>query len=173
VDVWGQPDLAQQVAGRPLGSTLALFRTGTTVTLPRPSFHGVPMRPLGVVAAHMRGKPGRLVLAKTRRVGALYLVPTTRGWVCVQGPAFQTCIRGLLRSGITWMFQSTATGIDVWGIAAGDVSRVVLGRRAATLDDNVFFVTRSMKLASHLPKTFGTLIVSYRGSRPPERVVIR
>jgi len=175
VEVFGQPSRSALVAGRPLGSTLALFRAGTRVALPRRSFHGLQMQPLSVVAAHMRGNPGRLVLAKTRRVGSLYLVPTTNGWACVQGAAFETCVRGLLRSGIAWMFQSTQTGIDVWGLAADDVSDVVLGRRTAALHDNVFFVSRPMTLTStaHLPKTFGTLTVSYRDGRPAARVAIR
>lgn len=170
VFVWGQPARAQLVAGRPLGSTLAVFRSGKTVVLSAPRFGPS----LAAVAKQMKGDPGSLELAKARRVGSLYLVPTTHGWVCVQGPRFLTCVRGLLRSGVTWMFRTTDTGIDVWGIAANDVSAVTLGSRAATLQHNVFFVSRVMKITStsHLPKTWGTLTVSYRTGRVPVRVVI-
>jgi hypothetical protein len=175
VDVWGQPSRSAEVAGRPLGATLAVFRSGTRVQLPRARFHGLAMRPLSVVASHTRGKPGQLVLGRTRRAGAVYLVPTTNGWVCVQGPSFETCHRGLLRSGITWSFASTAAGIEVWGIAADGVARVSLGAQTATVRDNVFFLTRRMKLTStaNLPKSFGTLVVTYRDGRPRVRVLIR
>jgi hypothetical protein len=137
---------------------------------------------LAMVAAHMRGDPGRLLLAKTRRVstpvGAVYLVPTDRGWVCAQGQSFATCHHGLLRAGVTWSFYSTSSGIDVVGIAADDVSRVVLaggGRRwTAQLHDNVFFVSRTLAIgsASHLPP-FGTLTVSYRGRSRVAHVPLR
>jgi hypothetical protein len=174
VDVWGQPSRSAEVAGRPLGSTLHVFLAGKAVRLPRPSFHGMPVEPLSAVAARMHA-PGTLALAKARRVGSVYLVPTTKGWVCVAGPAFATCHRGLLRSDVTYTFQSTATGIAVYGIAADGVARVSLGSQTATIHDNVFFLTRPMKLTStaHLPKTFGTLTVSYRDGRPPARVALR
>jgi hypothetical protein len=90
----------------------------------------------------------------------------------MQGPTFLACHRGLLPSGVTWGFQSTATGIAVKGIAADDVARVSLGKQTATVHDNVFFLTRAMKL-SPLPKTFGTLVVAYRDGRPPTRVTMR
>ena len=168
VDIWDQASRSAEVAGRPLGSTLRLFRAGRTVTIP--TWHGDT---IAAVAARMQA--GRLDAAKARRVGDLYLVPTATGWACVQGPAFLTCHRGLLRSGITWGFQSTKTGIAVYGIAADGVARVSLGSQTATVRDNVFLLTRTMKLTStaHLPKTFGTLTVSYRDGRPPARVVIR
>jgi hypothetical protein len=76
-----------------------------------------------------------------------------------------------LRQGVTYGFQSTATGIAVYGIAADDVARVSLGGRSATVRDNVFVLSRTMKL-SPLPKTFGTLTVTYRGGRSPASVVI-
>lgn len=168
VDIFGQPSRSLEVAGRPLGSTLELFRAGRRVTIP--SWHG---QTIASVAARMRA--GALEPAKARRVEDLYLVPTTGGGVCVQGPRFLTCHRGLLRSGITWGFRSTATGIAVYGIAADDIARVSLGSETATVHDNVFFLTRRMKLAStaHLPKTFGTLVVSSRDGRAPARVPIR
>lgn len=168
VEIFGQPSRTAEVAGRPLGSTLELFRTGRRVRIP--SWHG---QTIAAVAERMRA--GAIRQAKARRVEDLYLVPTTGGGVCVQGPRFLTCHRGLLRSGITWGFQSTATGIAVYGIAADDVDRVSLGSETATVRDNVFFLTRRMKLTStaHLPKTFGTLAVSYRDGRVPARVPIR
>jgi hypothetical protein len=119
-----------------------------------------------------RMKAGALVLGKARHVGSLYLVPTSTGWACVQGARFLTCHRGLLRQGVTYGFQSTATGIAVYGITADDVARVSLGKQTATVHDNVFFLTRTMKL-SPLPKTFGTLTVIYRDGRPPARVALR
>ncbi|HEY3921242.1 MAG TPA: hypothetical protein VGL76_03915 [Gaiellaceae bacterium] len=170
VDVWGQPSRSAEVAGRPLGSTLQLFRAAKRVRLPAQP----PFQPLAVLATRMRGHPGSLELAKTRRFEGLYLVPTTNGWVCVQATRFQTCVRGLLRAGVVWMFQSAYNGIDIWGLAANNVSHLRLGSKSATLRDNVFFVFRPMKLTStaHLPKTFGTLLVTYRDGRAPARVVI-
>jgi hypothetical protein len=165
VDVWGQPSRANEVAGRPLGSSLRVFRQGKTVTVP--SWHGESMS--SVVA---RMKAGALVMGKARHVGSLYLVPTTTGWACVQGARFLTCHRGLLSQGVTYEFQSTGTGIAVYGVAADDVARVSLGKQTATVRDNVFFLTRAMKL-SPLPKTFGTLTVTYRDRRPPARVALR
>jgi hypothetical protein len=122
----------------------------------------------------MRGNPGALMLAKTRRVvtaaGPIYLVPTAHGWLCVQGPTFQTCHRGLLRQGVTWSFYSTPTGLDVIGIAANNVRSVGLAwgtqRRQAQLARNVFFVQRPLSITSaqHLPP-LGLLTVTYRGAR--------
>ncbi len=171
IDIWGQPSRAAEVAGRPLGSTLAVFRAGRAVALPTMPFGDT----LAQVAARMKGRPGSLELAKARHAGAVYLVPTARGWVCVQGPTFLTCHRGLLRSGVTYSFRSTSTGIAVFGIAADGVARVSLGSQTATVHDNVFFLTKPMKLTStaHLPKTFGMLAVSYRDGRPQARVPIR
>lgn len=165
IDVWGQPARAAEVSGRPLGSTLRLFRAGRTVTIP--SWRNDTM---SNVASRMHA--GVLVDAKARRVGSLYLAPTTTGWACIQGATFLTCHRGLLRSRITWGFQSTKAGIDIYGIAADDVARVSLGGVTAMLRDNVFVLSRAMKL-SPLPKTFGTLTVTYRDGRPPAAVVIR
>lgn len=168
VDIWDQPSRSAEVAGRPLGSTLHLFRDGKRVTIP--AWHGDT---IASVAARMHA--GTLEPSKARQVGALYLVPTRSGWACVQGARFLTCHRGLLRSGITWGLQSTATGIDVYGIAADGVARVSLGSQTAAVHDNVFFLTRRMKLTStaHLPKTFGMLTVSYRDGRAPARVPMR
>ena len=165
VDVFGQPSRSQEVAGRPLGSTLRLFRAGKTVTIP--SWHyGTTVA--SVAAAMHAGRPES---SKARKVGALYLVPTATGWACVQGTRFLTCHRGLLRQGVTYGFQSTATGIAVYGIAADDVARVSLGGRSATVRGNVFVLSRTMKL-NPLPKTFGTLTVTYRDGRSPASVVI-
>jgi hypothetical protein len=169
VDVWGQSSSRAEVAGRPLGSTLHVFRSGKAVRLPTPLLGD----PMPAVARRMLGDPGAPELARTRHAGSLYLVPTTHGWVCVQAPTFLTCHRGLLRAGILWMLHSTRTGIAVYGIAADDVARVSLGTRTATVHDNVFFLARRMELTRHLPKTFGTLVVSYRGHRPSARVTIR
>jgi hypothetical protein len=176
VDIWGQPDRSQEVADRPLGTTIALFRGGSTAHLPTPT--GL-MRPLSFVAAHMRGNPGALVIGKTRRVataaGSVYLVPTIHGWLCVQGPTFQTCHRGLLRQGLTWNFYSTSTGLDVIGIVADNVRAIDLtwsGKSLrAQLAHSVFFVRRPLSLTSvkHLP-SFGHLAVSYRGSKAPTTV---
>lgn len=166
VDVFGQPSRSKEVTGRPLGSTLRLFRAGKTVTIP--TWHyGTTVA--SVAAAMHAGAPES---SKARKVGALYLVPTTTGWACVQGARFLTCHRGLLRQGVTYGFQSTATGITLYGIARDDVSRVSLGGQTATVRDNVFVLSRTMKL-SPLPKTFGTLRITYRGGRPPASVVIR
>ena len=140
------------------------------------------MQPLAVVAAHMRGDPGAFLLGETRRVAtaaeAVYLVPTTRGWVCMQGQRFATCHRGLLRQGISWNFESEGDGVDVVGIAADDVSGVALEygktEQQAVLHDNVFFV--------HRPATFtpgqhsfplGTLTIRYRDGRPKASVALR
>jgi hypothetical protein len=176
--VWGQPARSLEVAGRPLGSTIALFRAGPTAHLPASGL----MRPLSIVAAHLRGDPGALVLAKTRRVtippGPVYLVPTTHGWVCVQGARFETCHRGLLRQGVTWTFYSTTDGLDVIGIAANDVRAVDLSwtgnTRRAELAHNVFFVHRPISITSakHLPP-FGSLTVAYRGGRASASVRLR
>lgn len=167
VDEFGQPSRSQEVADRPLGSTLQLFRAGKTVTIP--SWHNGDT--IAAVAARMHA--GAVESAKARRVGALYLVPTATGWACVQGAHFLTCHRGLLRQGITYGFQSTPTGIAVYGIAGDDVARVSLGGQTSVVRDNVFFLTRAMKLTAQLPKTFGTLRITYRDGRSPAAVVMR
>jgi hypothetical protein len=171
VDIAGQPARSLEVADRPLGRRIAVFGRGPAARLPAPAG---PMRPLAAVAADMLGHPGTLVLAKTRRVatpaGPVYLVPTNRGWVCVQGPTFRTCHRGLLRQGVTWNFYSTPSGLDVIGIAADDVRALTLTwgayARRAVLSRNVFFVHRPLTITSakHLPP-LGRLVVAYRGSR--------
>jgi hypothetical protein len=176
VDIWGQPDRSQEVAGRPLGATIALFKGRAAAHLPTPT--GL-VHPLSFVAAHLRGNPGALVLSKTRRVvtaaGPIYLVPTVQGWLCVQGPTFQTCHRGLLRQGLTWSFYSTSTGLDVIGIAADNVRAIRLtwsGKHLqARLARNVFFVHRPLSITpvKHLP-AFGRLAVLYRGSGAPTTV---
>ena len=110
--------------------------------------------------------------------GPVYLVPTVRGWVCVQTARFETCHRGLLRQGVTWTFYSTQGALDVVGIAANDVHSVVLhwgGRhRAATLSQNVFFVQRSVSLTAgtHIPPV-GRLSIIYNGGSSPASVVVR
>jgi hypothetical protein len=179
VDVWGQPDASKEVAGRPLGRTLGLFTAlhRTALTLPT-----APVQPLPTVSAHIKPAPGRLELRQARRVttaaGDLYLVPASRGGVCIQGPRFATCHRGLLRQGVTWGFYSTDAGIDVIGLAANDVARVVLTdgvrRWPARLRDNVFSVARPIVLRTvrHIPP-LGTLVVSYRGGKPAARVPLR
>jgi hypothetical protein len=177
--VWGQASVADEVAGRPLESTLALFRShANAATLPPAS--GIHVS-LATVAAHLRGDPGKLLLGKTRRidtsVGPVYLVPTGHGWVCLQGATFATCHRGLLRAGIVWEFTSTSTGSDVIGIAADDVSRVVLvggGRRwRAPLHDNLFVVSRRFRIGAVQHSTsLGSLVVSYRDGRKPRRVAL-
>jgi hypothetical protein len=121
------------------------------------------------------------MVAKTRRVatpvGPIYLVPTVRGWVCVQAPRFETCHEGLVRQGVTWTFISTQTGLDVIGIAADNVDGVALiyakQHRRAELAHNVFFVHRPISLTSiqHLPP-LGTLAISYRGTRAQSRVAL-
>ena len=118
---------------------------------------------------------GALVSTKAREVGGLYVVPTTRGGLCMQGPTFQTCHRGLLRSGVTYAFQATGQDVIVFGVAADDVARVSLGGRTATVHNNVFVLSHPLKLtsAAHLPKTFGTLTVAYRDGRLPAQVPIR
>src|SRR5581483_5064432 len=172
VDLFGQPARSLEVAGRPLDGTLAVFRSRQgAARLPAP--RGA-MQPLGVVAAHLRGSPGALLTGRTRRVatavGPVYLVPTIRGWVCVQATRFETCHRGLLAQGVTWSFYSTEDGLDVVGIAADDVHSVALEwgtrHREATLAHNVFFVERSISLTSgtHIPP-IGRLTVTYRGTR--------
>jgi hypothetical protein len=174
---FGQPNRALEVSGNPLGRTLAVFRSSRAgARLPRPAHL---MQPLAFVAKHMRGEPGALVLERTRRVttpaGALYLVPTVRGWLCVQGPRFETCHRGLLKEGVTWTYSSsTPSGVDVFGIAADDVRGVSLAwqnrHRRAQLADNVFFVHRPLRLtSSHVPK-LGDLTISYRDGRQPTNV---
>lgn len=173
VDVWGQSARSGEVAGRPLDKTLALFRS-TRLTAALPSSSG-RMGSLASVAAHMRGEPGRLLPSRTRRVatpaGPLYVVPTTRGWLCLQGERFETCHRGLLRQGTVWNFQSVADGVDVVGIAADDVSGVVLdygkAKQRASLESNVFFVHRRISFtpAQHVFRV-GTLAISYRDGRP-------
>lgn len=134
------------------------------------SWHGLSLASL---APKMRA--GRLVTAKGREARSLglYLAPTTTGGVCIQGPEFQTCHRGLLRQGVTYSFSYTGDAIVVFGIAADDVGRVSLGATAVTVRDNVFLLSQRMKPAAHVPKTFGTLVVSYRDGRPPARVPIR
>ena len=178
VDLFGQPAQRLEVAGRPLGQTLAIFRSPRAAA-PLPVG---PMRPLGVVAAHLRGSPGALLTGRTRRVstavGPIYLVPTVRGWVCVQATTFETCHRGLLRQGVTWSFYSTEDGLDVVGIAADDVRSVTLHwarrRRRATLAHNVFFVQRTISLTSgtHIPP-LGRLSIDFRGTKAPVSVVVR
>lgn len=179
VDFFGQPDRSAEVVGQPLAKNLALFALpGSAVPLPRPT--GL-MRPLADVAAHLRGHPGALVPAETRRVttgaGAVYLVPTVRGWVCVQGRAFQTCHRGLLEQGVTWNFYSRMNGLDIVGIAADSVRAVTLvwghRHRRAALANNVFFVHRPLSATSiqHLPP-LGRLAISYRGARRSTTVAV-
>ncbi|HVH50765.1 MAG TPA: hypothetical protein VM690_01345 [Gaiellaceae bacterium] len=168
VDVWGQPSRSAEIAGRPLASTLYVFRSGKTVRIPL--WHGQPLAP---VAKTMRA--GSLVPTKAREVGALYLVPTTLGGLCIQGPTFQTCHRGLLRAGVTYGFQADGSNLLVFGVAADDVARVSLGGQVAAVHDNVFILSRPLKLTStaHLPKTFGTLTVWYRNGGGQARVSIR
>jgi len=180
VDIWGQPSRSLEVADRPLGKTIALFR-GAQAAVPLPAPAG-PGRPLAVVAANLQGNPGRLLLGETRRAatgaGEVYLVPTARGWLCVQAPSFATCHRGLLRQGVTWDFYSTSGGLDVIGVAADDVRSVSLTwgkeHRNARLVHNVFFVNRPLSLTStqHIPP-LGRLVVSYRGTRPSASVRLR
>lgn len=132
------------------------------------------MQSLAAVAANLRGRPGALIPAETRRVvtaaGPIYLVPTRRGWVCVQGSRFATCHRGLVRQGITWNYYSTTGGLDVVGIAADDVSAVTLRygktQRRARLAHNVFFVERPITLTTtqQLPP-LGRLTVTHRNGR--------
>lgn len=179
VDVFGQPSGSAEVSGPPFREALAVLRSNR-LAASLPASHG-PMSSLSSVASHMRGKPGSLVPSETRQVatalGPIYLVPTTRGWLCMQGPSFQTCHRGLLRQGVTWNFYSTQTGVDVVGVAADDVTAVTLTygktRRKAALHDNVFFVQRPMSFTSvdDLPP-IGTLEISYRGGKPPTSVPI-
>jgi hypothetical protein len=170
LDFWGQPSSSAEIADRPLGHTLGLFRAaGAAASLPMPS--AGPSSTLAAVAARLRGHPGALLLSQARRVvtaaGPVYLVPTTRGWLCVQGPNFRTCHHGLLRQGITWSFYSTAQGLSVIGIAADGVARVSLvygkQRREATLHDNVFYVARPITfgVTQRLPP-LGRLVVAYR-----------
>ena len=119
------------------------------------------------------------MFAKARRVGTevgpIYLVPTTHGWVCEQGPNFETCHRGLLPQGATWNFYSTPTNLDVIGIVANNVRAVRLtwGRttRQARLAHNVFFVRRPIAITSakHLPP-LGRLSLRYRGAKPATTV---
>lgn len=182
VDIWGQPSRSAEHAGRPLGRTLGIFRsTARAVRLPR-SGSG-QMKPLSFTAAHMKGSPGTLLVDETRRIGTpagpLYLVPTARGWVCMQAASFETCHRGLLDDEITYNFYSTQTGLTVVGIAADGVAHVTLtygtAHRTALVRDNVFYVTRPLALTSvqHLPP-LGRLVVSYTDrSRPPAQTVIR
>jgi hypothetical protein len=180
VDVWGQPSRAAEVAGRPLDGALAVFRSSRlAAALPAPSG---PMQPLVSVAAHMRGEPGALLPRETRRVvtaaGPIYLVPTTRGWACMQASRFETCHRGLLPQGISWDFGSGSGGLDVAGIAADDVAGVVLEygktRARASLRDNVFFVHRPILLTPGQSRSaFGVLTVSYRDGKPPRSVPLR
>ena len=179
IELFGGPARAQEVSGRPLGTNLALFGTGPAARLPSPP--GM-MRPLSYVAAHMRGTPGSLVPSETRRVvtpiGFVYLVPTTQGWLCVQGPTFATCHRGLLRQGVTWSFYTVADGLDVIGIAANDVRAIDLtwkgSSRHAQLARNVFYVHRPLSITSmtHLP-AFGRLAVTYRGHKAATTVSLR
>lgn len=179
IDLWGQPSRGQEVANRPLGSNLALFTHGTTVRLPAPAR---PMRPLSFVAAHMLGKPGTLISDKTRRVatkiGPVYLVPTTHGWVCMQGLTFATCHRGLLRQGLTWDFFTTTTGLDVIGLAANNVRSITLlwstNRREARLSHNIFFAHRPLSISgSKPPAALGRLTVAYRGNSSSATVSLR
>lgn len=180
VDLFGQPAQRLEVAGRPLGQTLAIFRSSRAAA-PLPAPVG-SMRPLAVVAAHLRGSPGALLTGRTRRVstavGPIYLVPTVRGWVCVQATTFETCHRGLLQQGVTWSFYSTEDGLDVVGIAADDVRSVALHwarrRRQAALAHNVFFVQRTISLTSgtHIPP-LGRLSIDFRGTKAPASVVVR
>lgn len=179
VDFFGQPNRSAEVVGQPLAKTLALFAfPGSATQLPRPTGF---MRPLADVAAHLRGDPGALIPTETRRVttaaGPVYLVPTARGWLCVQGPTFQTCHRGLLKQGVTWNFYTRTNGLDIVGIAANTVRAVTLvwghQHRRAALAHNVFFVHRPLSATSiqHLPP-LGRLAISYRGARRSTTVVV-
>ena len=166
VDVWGQPARSAEVAGRPLGSTLGVFLRGRTVVIP--SWHG---QRLDSLPAQMKADTGSFIRAKARAVGGLYLVPTANGWLCMQGDTFETCHRGLLRAGITYAFQVTDETLLVFGIASDAVRRVSLMGRAVTVRDNVFILSQSVHLApGHVPKTFGTLTVTYRDGRPARHV---
>lgn len=177
VELFSQSRRSAEVDGRPLDKTLALFRSSRlAATLPAPS---APMLALASGASQMRGEPGALLPVETRRVvtavGPIYLAPTTRGWLCMQAQRFETCHRGLLRQGISWNFQSVAGGIDVVGIAADNVTSVVLEygktRRRASIVHNVFFVYRPISLTSarHLP-AIGSLTISYKGGKPSASV---
>jgi hypothetical protein len=168
IDVWGQPSRSAETTGRPLQSTLRLFRSGKAVTIP--TWHG---HRLSTLPAEMKADTGALVLAKARYVDGLYLVPTANGWLCMQGPTFQTCHAGLLRQGVTYSFAYYGDVLVVFGVAADDVARVSIGGRTAAVHDNAFTLSRPMKRAAHVPKTFGVLGIVYRDSRPPARVVIR
>lgn len=168
VEIWGQPSRTAESADRPLGSTLKLFRGEKTVVLR--SWHGLSLASL----AQKMGA-GRLMTRKGREVASLglYLAPTTTGGVCLQGQEFQTCHRGLLREGVTYSFSYTGDVIVVFGMAADDVKRVSLGAQTTAVHENVFLLSLPMKPAAHVPKTFGTLVVSYRDGRPPARVALR
>ena len=180
VNVFGQPSGPAEAAGSPLDKTLALFRSSRlAAALPAPSG---AMGPLATVAGRLEGEPGTLLPGETRRVvtpaGPIYLVPTTRGWVCMQGRRFEACERGLLPQGVDWHFQSAGNGVDVVGIASNAVSGVVLtyGKtvRRALLHDNVFFVHRPASFtAGQRVFAIGTLTISYRNGGPPALVPLR
>jgi hypothetical protein len=173
LNVFGQPSSSAEIAGRPLDKTLALFRSNRlAAALPPP---GGSLHPLVSIAAHMDG-PGALLVHETRRVvtgvGPIYVVPTAQGWVCLQGPRFGTCDRGLLGQGVNWHFESAGGGMDVVGIAADSVSGVTWAHgkteRRASLHNNVF--------SFHLPLSSfprGTVTISYRDGRPSARVLLR
>ncbi len=181
IDIWGQPSRSAEHAGRPLERTLGIFRSTKRAARLPVGGSGLT-QPLSVVAAKLSGSPGKLLVGLTRRVdtpaGRLYLVPTDRGWACMQASSFETCHRGLLAQGITWNLYSTQAGLTVVGLAADGVARVTLTygttQHTATLHDNVFYVTRPLTLTSaqHLPP-LGRLVVSYRDpSRPPAQVAV-
>lgn len=179
VEIFGQPDSSQELTDRPIGKTVTLFTGGVAARLPVPD--GV-MASLSSVAAHFHGNPGPLLLAKARKIatpaGDVYFVPTTHGWVCVQGPKFETCHRGLLRQGLTWNFYSHSTHLDVFGIAANNVRAIRLtwgGKdRWTHLTHNAFFVRRPFSFTSlmHLP-AFGRLLIYYRGQKTPASVSLQ
>lgn len=178
-DIWGQSDRTAEVSGRPLEKTIALFRSNRfAAQLPTPNFPGVP---LAEVAKSLRGNPGALITSETKRfrtgAGAIYFVPTTRGWIRMQAQHFASCHRGLLRQGIAWDICSTPTGLDVVGIAANNVAAVALTygthTRRATLTHNIFFVHRPPTFTStqHLPP-LGNLTISYRGTKQQETAAL-
>jgi hypothetical protein len=179
IDVWGAPSRSAEIPVRPLGGDLRLFRSTASVAS-LPAGKPMPMEPLAVVAAQLLGHPGKLLPAETRRVvtgaGSIYLVPTDRGWICVQAQEFETCHRGLLRQGVTWSFYSTDDRIAVVGIAADRVAGVTLAfgteRRVATLRDNVFYVARQIRLTSTDIPPLGTLVISYRNNAPAASVAV-
>jgi len=162
---WGQPARSAEVADRPLGKTLAVFRGGRAVTIP--TLNGQSLASLASTMGVGRLIPGG---ARSPALG-LYLAPTTSGGVCVRAPASETCHHGLLPQGITYSFSSDGAALVLLGLAADDVARVTLGRTTVAVHDNVFTVSRTTKpgVSSSM---FGTLVVTYRDGRPPARVAI-